>query len=465
MKFDNLLYVRFSIYVCFLFITLGLDTIEETRQEGTTEQQQQQQPHPVSRGGRSVRFAAEVPEVPPPPSSPQEPGDVDDFYQSTLTTPLVQDVTDAKPQSGISMLTTQNTFHTEQELSDQELIIRSARKREVSDLSTPEPWPQINEADFDTTPAPPPSSKQSMHPSETADDTQVNNNSRAAVIDAQSDRNVDSKAMSMSDLESIDSKEHKKSEEVSRKSESPGPPPPSPEPKDHKKLTVEESKSARKIKSRESVAMTPLPEESDMEESHDTQVRTIVVEVPPLGQPTTKKKTSSHKNRTIDTFINVDIPAGQKDTFSESKNNNGLKDKKIDIAPTVTEVPEEDTATINTRDVDMSVQSSVGGQTMDRESVMSDITSAGVDPSIGGNVSPTSTLNDSKVGNIDLKLIGDPNGAATGPIESQETIPETDEQEKVLEAENTEITEDGGDHEGFKQELQEEYDKLSSQET
>nr|XP_022320593.1 mucin-1-like [Crassostrea virginica] len=121
----------------------GLGTIQETGHE------EGEGPHPMSRGGRSVRFAEEVPEIPPPPSSPQNPEDTED------TTPVVepQGENPSMPASRQTGFTNQPTFNTtEKELSQEDIQIKSAKKRD-SLISTPEPWPQVNEADYDVTPA------------------------------------------------------------------------------------------------------------------------------------------------------------------------------------------------------------------------------------------------------------------------------------------------------------------------
>jgi hypothetical protein len=47
-----------------IYISGGLDTIKEAQHEDSKDM-----PHPVSRGGRSVRFSQDVPEVPAPPST------------------------------------------------------------------------------------------------------------------------------------------------------------------------------------------------------------------------------------------------------------------------------------------------------------------------------------------------------------------------------------------------------------
>lgn len=259
----------------------------------------------MSRGGRSVRFAEEVPEIPPPPSSPQNPDDPEE------STPGVEQKREGPsvPASRQTGFTNQPTFNTmEKELSQDEIQIKSAKKRD-SLLSTPEPWPQVNEADYDVTPA---HTKMTLHGS---NESKVND-SRLAHMDPYSDRSVGTGSTIRADITSRDSTRSY----MTQKEESPGPPPPSPEPKDRN----DEPRSARKrdSKSRESTTMTPLLEEKDEDTaSPDVHIRTLIIEVPPLGQREPKEK-SKGKTRTTDTFVSIDIPAQQ---AAEGETTNGKR--------------------------------------------------------------------------------------------------------------------------------------------
>ncbi|XP_048776677.2 uncharacterized protein LOC125680918 isoform X4 [Ostrea edulis] len=365
----------------------GLMTIQETGHE------EGEGPHPVSRGGRSVRFAEEVPEIPPPPSSPQLPEDAEQPEKEIEN----QTQNASVPVSRQTGFTNQPTFNTmEKELSQDDIQIKSGKKRD-SILSTPEPWPQVNEADFDVTPA---HTKMTLHGSE----AKVND-SRLAHMDPYSDRSAGTGSTIHGDMNSRDSTRSY----MTHKEESPGPPPPSPEPKDARN---DEVRSARKrdTKSRESTTMTPLMEENDEETvTPDVHVRTLIIEVPPLGQREPKEN-SKGKTRTTDTFVSIDIPA-QSMVEEEATNGSGkrqlISKGSRQLEPPLEEKEEESTpdgGTINTRDQNLSVQSSLGGRMTADGDTDTDVGSAGVDPSIGGNVSPSSTVTgNEKVTNTDLR--------------------------------------------------------------
>ncbi|KAK3087440.1 hypothetical protein FSP39_005965 [Pinctada imbricata] len=488
----------------------GLDTIQEHGQEDGG--------LPVSRGGgRSVRFAEEVPEVPPPPSSPQPLGE-EATDPNALKIPVAERDPSSMPLSRETGLTNQPTFHTgDKDLSEDELL-RSAKRREPSMASTPEPWPQVNEADFDITPA---NTKLTLHESRAATNGAKPDDSRLANHDTTSERTVGtgSSTMRSSDINSRDSTRSY----LTRKEESPGPPPPSPESKDK---NSEEARSARKreSKSRESNTTMPLIEENEEEvETSDSHVRTLVVEVPPLGQLKDEKtQTKAPIRRTVDTFVNIDIPAQTQEELAQEamsvKAAQGAKGngRRLVIESTVEEEDEDVTTqdegtTLNTREQNLSVQSSsVDGPSTIPES---EVESAGVDPSVGGNVSPSSTITDAKVNNQDLRNFieqqqgeiqeeendppstrredhviegreadedtrakADKAGEVADKDETQnaredKTQIETEDKTEERREENVnvmskekEITEDGGDHEGFKQELREEYERMSREE-
>ncbi|XP_021376160.1 uncharacterized protein LOC110464964 isoform X3 [Mizuhopecten yessoensis] len=421
---------------------LGLDTIEERKQEETTE---------IGAGfsrSRSILFSTnEVPEVPPPPSSPQEDDD-----RSDMTTPLATPV--VKDAAGhVTVLTNQNTVNTREHTHTSfDLQVPVDRKRESTMGSTPEPWPAVNEADFDVTPS---STKLALH-SEHAKNGVVND-SRMAVMDPMSDRSSMYNGLKSEDISRNSSATNLKPDEMKKEAESPGPPPPSPEAKDKSRNAHDIPKSGgrrRDIMSRESLTMTPLMEGDEEGEVtlNQGQIKTIVVSVPPLG---TAGKPRNKNNRTVDTFVSIDIPAvsvehtvNGDDGVKQGGRTQGLE--------TTVEESQEDieslTQTINTREVPLSVMSSLVDPSMDGQDSMSDMMSAGVSISQAGNVSPSSTVPDKGL-NIDLKAFvnADQNSEDNGKISER-----SEAQEKEG------ITENGGDHEGFKEELREELQKLQT---
>ncbi|XP_060069780.1 apoptotic chromatin condensation inducer in the nucleus-like [Ylistrum balloti] len=418
---------------------LGLDTIEEKKHEETAENGAG-----VSRS-RSVHFTAnEVPEIPPPPSSPQEEDD-----RSDLTTPLATPV--VKDRAGhVTVLTNQNTVNTrEPTLTSFDLQVPADRKRESTMGSTPEPWPAVNEADFDVTPS---STKLALHSEHTKNG--VANDSRMAVVDPMSDRSSMHNGRKSEEISSNSSAANTKQDDM-KKAESPGPPPPSPEAKDKSRNAYDIPKSGgrrRDILSRESLTMTPLMEGDEEGEIilNQGHVKTIVVSVPPLG---TAGKPRNKNNRTVDTFVSIDIPAVSVN-LAEDDNEMAKQVGRTHGLETTVEESQEDiesvTQTLNTREVPLSAMSSMVDPSIDGQDSMSDMMSAGVAPSQAGNVSPTSTVPD-KGQNIDLKIFinGDQEKDHNGKItERSETKGDED------------ITENGGDHEGFKQELREELEKL-----
>lgn len=425
-----------------LFLPLGLNTIEEKMHEETAATGAS-----VPRN-RGVHFS-EVPEVPPPPSSPQEEDD-----RSVLTTPLTTPV--IKDRSGhVTVLTNQNTVNTrEPTLTSVDLQAPQDRNRDSTMGSTPEPWPAVNEADFDITPS---STKLALHSDQAKGG--ILNDSSMAVMDPMSERSSMQSGLYPEDASQNSNSATKKQDEV-KKAESPGPPPPSPEPKDKSKNAQDIPKSGgrRPDMSRESVTMTPLMEGDEEGEITISQghVKTIVVSVPPLG---TAGKPRNKNNRTVDTFVSIDIPAvtiGHTDDDAHTSSQELKQEGRVGgLATTVEESAEDvesNAQSLNTRDVPLSAMSSLGDPSLDGHDSMSDMTSAGVAQSLAGNVSPSSTIPD-KGQNVDLKAFidNDQNGLSDGKIsERSEALGEE------------EVTENGGDHEGFKQELREELERLQT---
>lgn len=419
--------------------TGGLDTIKEAQHEGGIDSA-----HPVSRGGRSVRFSQDVPEVPAPPSSPDR---EIEGPRSSVTTPMEQPET-PKPTSGNTVRSNKSTVNSSvKENSDLELKPIVSKLKDPSTVSTPEPWPSVNEADYDMTPS---GTNAGLHESsQNTHSSSVNLDSRLALGDPSSRNYTTANSTVRSEVSSGTSLT---SRNASVKGESPAPPPPSPESKD-KKQDNPKSGRKRELLSRES-SMAPVIEEKD-EEHEDTHVRTLVVEVPPLGQPTEKPKEKNH--RTTDTFINIDIPAMSMDELSMEKSRSDNSHMTEIVERPGTEENESngetmDGQTINTRDAVLSVQTTSEGEpnTLDPDS-QSNMDSAGVTPSMGANESPTSTIPENKLKMEDLKFM-------------DQTMDDKDDKDEKDEK-DLEMTEEGGDHAGFKHELQEELEKLSQKDS
>ncbi|XP_076093014.1 uncharacterized protein LOC143064229 isoform X4 [Mytilus galloprovincialis] len=428
--------------------TGGLDTIKEAQHEGGMDSA-----HPVSRGGRSVRFSQDVPEVPAPPSSPDR---EIEGPRSSVTTPMEQPET-PKPTSGHTIRSNKSTVNSSvKENSELELKPIVSRLKDPSTVSTPEPWPSVNEADYDMTPS---GTNAGLHESsQNTHSSSVNLDSRLALGDPSSRNYTTANSTVRSEASSGTSLT---SRNASTKGESPAPPPPSPESKD-KKQDNPKSGRKRELLSRES-SMAPVIEEKD-EEHEDTHVRTLVVEVPPLGQPTEKPKEKNH--RTTDTFINIDIPAMTMDELSMEKSRSDVSHMTEIIERPGTEENESsggtmDGHTINTRDAVLSVQTTSEGEpnTLDPDS-QSNMDSAGVTPSMGANESPTSTIPENKLKMEDLKFM-DQAADDNDDKDDKETKNETDDKDEK----DLEMTEEGGDHAGFKHELQEELEKLSQKDS
>lgn len=419
--------------------TGGLDTIKEAQHESGIDSA-----HPVSRGGRSVRFSQDVPEVPAPPSSPDR---EKEGPRSSVTTPMEQPET-PKPTSGNTVRSNKSTVNSSvKENSDLELKPIVSKLKDPSTVSTPEPWPSVNEADYDMTPS---GTNAGLHESsQNTHSSSVNLDSRLALGDPSSRNYTTANSTVRSEVSSGTSLT---SRNASVKGESPAPPPPSPESKD-KKQDNPKSGRKRELLSRES-SMAPVIEEKD-EEHEDTHVRTLVVEVPPLGQPTEKPKEKNH--RTTDTFINIDIPAMSMDELSMEKSRSDNSHMTEIVERPGTEENESngetmDGQTINTRDAVLSVQTTSEGEpnTLDPDS-QSNMDSAGVTPSMGANESPTSTIPENKLKMEDLKFM-------------DQTMDDKDDKDEKDEK-DLEMTEEGGDHAGFKHELQEELEKLSQKDS
>ncbi|XP_046570580.1 LOW QUALITY PROTEIN: flocculation protein FLO11-like [Haliotis rubra] len=279
--------------------TRGLGTIPETMMENGAIR------IGLSSRGKMVSF---VGEVPPPP-----PGSLDERHSYTVFL--------SNPDHSSSD-TKQDCRQDSKQDSKQDRSNNSAAERRgghetrsragitsPASASSNEEWPNVNEAAFEAAPYP--------HSTGLRSDSD-----RLGLSSAERS----SKTPASKSRSNLESRESDKSSVVrllmdeSVKTESPGPPPPSPEPKDMKR-TLEE-KRLQDVKSRESLSMAPLYEESEFGESHgldgshDPGVMKTVCEVIP--KPKSGKRVIS-----VDTFVNVDIQADRnaikpdgKDTYT-----------------------------------------------------------------------------------------------------------------------------------------------------
>ncbi|XP_071096278.1 uncharacterized protein [Haliotis cracherodii] len=239
----------------------------------------------LSSQGKMVSF---VGEVPPPP-----PGSLDERHSYTvfLTNP---DPASSDTQPGTNQDRSNNC--AAERLGGHETYSGTGITSPASGTSNEE-WPNVNEAAFEVAPYPHSTGLRSD-----SDHLRLSSDERSSKTPASKSRS------------NLESRESDKSSVVrlimdeSVKTESPGPPPPSPEPKDMKRTS--EEKRLQDVKSRESLSMAPLYEESEFGESHcldsphgyDPGVMKTVCEVIP--QPKSGKRMIS-----VDTFVNVDIQA------------------------------------------------------------------------------------------------------------------------------------------------------------
>lgn len=415
---------------------------------GTTKEEEET-PLPVSRG-RSVRF--EIPEVPPPPSSPQlsDDGQKDGPSRAVVTvnTNIPQETPSTssnKPTSGATIRTDANASVNTSTLMAENSFVRSITGpiREVSAVSSPEPWPQINEADFDVAPVPSPVSTSHDAPSdvrvETVTKTPDDNQLRDANEEVQQspDENVAEK-----DGEYINKTEEqgdavKKMVEDSRKVGSPAPPPPSPEAKEDSEIIINKSTNL----------METLVEENEPHSASEDEVSMTVTQIAPKGSGGRK---SIH--RQIDTFQNIDIPA----SFGVD---NAHTSKPLP-EPTTMTIPEEQEPTPeledkSVRDVAPSVQSTLANRTIS-ERALSEDSSLVIEPAISqASHGPALSEDFAEKRDGNSELFADWSGVIVGS-EGQQT-------QAMLSSDKQDMTEEGGDHEGFKEDLRQEFEKIKSE--
>ena len=421
----------------------------------------------MSRGGRSVRF--EIPEIPPPPSSPQESdegGLAGERSRNTVTvntvipkeTPSVSN----NPMSGAPTIPTdQNTVNTTLNLTRENTressLVKSGKsqngsriQRELSMVSSPEPWPQVIEADFDTTPNPKSDSTLHMAPSEP----------KASALDMQ-DREGNQSANAMreikveitkhtpapeaptsefvnpaSQIQSEPVSKVKKMMEESRKVDSPAPPPPSPEAKDD----VTKDDKGRKV---------PIVEVGRQSGFDADEPSMTVMQIQPKG--VTRKQP---KQRHLDTFVNIDIPAS-KQPPEPPKSKNEVKYEKNGI---IMEESEHDAEESDRQEMSESVQSTLANRTISEADT--EATSSVVEPAISqASQGPalSEDFSERQEKSRGQQLFGDWTGVErdSSDVDTQAML-SSDKQD-------LDMTEDGGDHDGFKEDLQREYEKLKEE--
>ncbi|XP_045192778.2 uncharacterized protein LOC123549036 isoform X5 [Mercenaria mercenaria] len=411
--------------------------------------------HPVSRG-RSVRF--EIPEIPPPPSSPQlsEDGQKEASRNAvTVNTNIPQETPSTssnKPPSGVTIRTTATTVNTST-LQAENSFIRSytGPVREISLISSPEPWPQVQDADFEEAPVPSPETTlhetpretpQTLEPLESETKSENENQSKNAQEVVVEEEKTEPSEKKEKDSEYVNKTEDqsavvKKMMEESRKAESPAPPPPSPEAKEDSQIIINKPNST----------MTTLVEEEETANAPDNEVSMTVMQISPKG-PMIKGGQKSH-NRQIDTFQNIDIPA----EFDLDYVHPHVQEPTTD---TIVEEPEpaEDDAK-SARTYALSVQSTLANRTIS-EQAHSEVSSSFIEPAISQASQGPALSEDFSEKRENSELFGDWSGMVIGSSDGQNT-------QAMLSSDKPDMTEDGGDHEGFKEDLRQEFEKIKQE--
>ncbi|KAK3586436.1 hypothetical protein CHS0354_030690 [Potamilus streckersoni] len=457
----------------------GLDPIAETTREYS------ENGIGTSSSERSVRF--EIPDVPPPPSTPQDnyavegnyPGEIitnqNEIKQATIhTNQSTMNTSTPRDEETVSMKPTTNGTSTSGASTNNKTpkVIKMPLlpSRELSMTSTPELWPAINEADFDSVPG----SNDISHNVKDGKSSEMENEKKEA------DKKKGELDSTYVNKETEKGYVVKKIMEESCKAESPAPPPPSPEQKD-------EDASKDGIPRNNSMSTVPEEGESVYEEPPKTKKTvesdglTMVLQVAPKGG-----KNKDH-NKAIDTFVNIDIPATE-DTFDQEPNllvSYYSGQTGSDLTETESKPGEEKEGQV--RDVGLSFQSNFTAQLI-LEHTKTDVESSLIEPAmsqtsqgpamsdfsnrggekediLGGWDVPGSTqvensdevkgdnFNDNKAGNSAAGKgdnYGDVAGDNTVTKDMNEEIPA-----------DLQMTEEGGDHEGFKEDLRQEYERLS----
>ncbi|KAL3871979.1 hypothetical protein ACJMK2_039950 [Sinanodonta woodiana] len=455
----------------------GLDPIAETAREYS------ENGNGTNSSGRSVRF--EIPEVPPPPSTPQDNYATEGYYtgeiitnqnetkqlsqanihknQAAMNTSTPRD----QPMISIKLTTNETSINAENTNNKTPKVIKMPQSRELSMISTPELWPAINEADYDTGSIP---------------DTDVKNGESSEMEHQKKEHEKKKSELDSTYVNKVTEKDYvvKKIMEESHKAESPAPPPPSPEQKDEdasKEVIPRPNSMSTVLEEGESAFEEP----PKIKEAVQSDGLTMVLQVAPKGG-----KSKDH-NKTIDTFVNIDIPATVA-TFDHEPNlsvSHYSGQAGSDLTETESKSVQEKEG--GTRDVRLSIQSYFTGLLMS-EHTETDVESSLIEPAMSeasqgpamsdftnrdgekedilrgldvleSTQTETSdevkgdNSNDNKAGNADAGK-----GDNYGDVDGGNTVTEDMNEENSA---DLQMTEEGGDHEGFKEELRQEYERLS----
>ena len=375
----------------------------------------------------------------------------------TVNTNIPQDTpsmsSTTKPTSGHTIRTDANTINTS--LPAENSFVKSSEgfNREISMVSSPEPWPQINEKDYESAPAPSPEMTlhgpnntrmtSNMESEFTTEERNLSRNASEEPVpepetpgrEPSPEKEVPTPSTYVNKTPpptKEQTKAVKKLLEDSEKSESPAPPPPSPEPKADDEIKI--------INKPKSVAMTPVLEEA---EHADSPVSITVTQIQPRGLINGTKQPNQ---RNMDTFVNIDIPA----TFELRSD---PSQPEISDTQTIYEEPEP-TPDEHKRDIALSVQSTLANRTIS-EPGLSEVSSSMIEPAMSQASHGPALSEDSSEKKEKSELLGDWSGIVIGSDgQDTTTMLSSDKQE-------FDMTEDGGDHEGFKEDLRKEYEKIA----
>ena len=400
----------------------------------------------MSRGGRSVRF--EIPEVPPPPSSPQ--GTDKDSLEGeplepsrnavTVNTNIPKDTPSVsnKPMSGITVRTDKITVNTSLNTRENSIVKSvskppSGTQRELSMVSSPEPWPQVIEADYDVTPNTKTDSTLHMAPQKTetslSDELDKEENKSAnAIQQIKVEITKHTPEEPKSDFVNKDTEpisKVKKIMEESRKTDSPAPPPPSPEGKDD--MVVKSAKSRN--------GMASIVEVDGKSSVEENESKMTVMQIQPKGA------SRKSKLRQIDTFVNIDIPA----SFSSGQS------EKVPDPGTIMEESELEAEESN-RKTAVSGQSTLANRTIS-EAYSEETASSMIEPAISQASQGPAVSEDFSDKHDKNNMFGEwTDNVAQSDVDAQAT--------SISDKQDLDMTENGGDHDGFKEDLKREYEKL-----
>ena len=325
--------------------------------------------------------------------------------------------------------------------------------REVSMVSSPEPWPQVQDADFDVAPVPSPETTLHDTPGTTPQTSEVrepetkleneNQSKNAQEVVIEEVKQEQPSPKKEKDSEYVNKTEEptsvvKKMMEDSRKAESPAPPPPSPEAKEDSEIIINKPKNS----------MTTVMEEEETSNAHDDEVSMTVMQISPKG-PVTHGSKKSH-DRQIDTFQNIDIPA----EFDLDYVHPHVQEPTTETIMEEPEPADEDEAK-SAPTYALSVQSTLANRTIS-EHERSEVSSSVIEPAMSQASQGPALSEDFSEKPEKSEVFGDWSGMVLGSSEGQDT-------QAMLSSEKPDMTEDGGDHEGFKDDLRQEFEKISQE--